>query len=211
MSLSKGKFIVIEGIDGCGGETQTKKLSDFLTKKGVDFVKISHPNYKTPLGKIIDKHLYSKEEFPEEMQMLLYFIEIFQEKNEIQKYLKEGKVVISDRYFTSTLAYQGRTKKQLDKLIELEKLFPIVKPDVSILLKISTKTSFDRKTQEKGDNLDRFEKDLAFLAQNNKNYIKLANENVFCKWEVIDGEKSKEEVFSEILNIISKKLKLSFK
>jgi dTMP kinase len=211
MPKTKGKFVVIEGIDGCGGETQTKRLSSFFLKRKIDFITINHPDYKTPLGKIIDKHLYSKDDFPFEMQMLLYFIEIFQERSEIEKYLKQGKIVIADRYFTSTLAYQGKTEKQLKKLLDLEKLFPLIKPDLCIFLRISPEVSFKRKTEEKGDNLDRFEKDTSFLRENNRNYAKLAKNNIFCKWETVDGEKSKEEVFNEIISIINKKLRLNWK
>jgi dTMP kinase len=79
MPKLKGKFIVIEGIDGCGGETQTKKMSDFFKQKGIDFVKISYPNYKTPLGKIIDKYLYTG--FPEDIRPLIYFSDIYQDKD----------------------------------------------------------------------------------------------------------------------------------
>ncbi|MDD4409705.1 MAG: dTMP kinase [Candidatus Pacebacteria bacterium] len=211
MLKQKGKFIVLEGIDGCGGETQSKKLLEMFKKNGIDFLRIRHPNYSTSLGKIISKKLYSNDDFPEDMQSLLYFTEIYQERNLIAKALEEGKIVFADRYFTATLAYQGMNKKSLSKLIELEKLFPIQKPDVSILIKISTKVSFERKSKEKKGNLDKFEKNLDFLKNVSKNYDKLAKENVFCKWEIADGERSKEEVFEQIVNIINNKLKISIK
>lgn len=207
MPKNKGKFIVLEGIDGCGGETQTKKISEFLKTKGIDHVRLRHPNYKTPLGKLISRGLYGKDDFPKAIQMLLYFIEIFQERDQITKMLEEGKVVISDRYFTSTLAYQGQDKKDLDKLIGLEKMFNIPKPDICVLISISPETSYKRKEKEKKGNLDNFEKDTSFLKKSAKNYARLAKDNVFCKWEVIDGEKSKEEVFESIKSIINNKLK----
>lgn len=208
MKRFKGKLIILEGIDGCGGETQSKKLDSYLKKKGVEHVMTGHPDYKTPLGKIINNHLYSKEDLNQEMQALIYFTEIFQKRDLIRRYLEEGKVVIADRYFTATLAYQGRDKKSLERLLRLEELFSLNKPDVSILIKISPETSLMRKNKEKNGNLDKFEKDVLFLKEVSMNYEKLAKKNVFCEWEVVDGEKTKDEVFEQIINIINNKLKI---
>jgi dTMP kinase len=208
MPKNKGKFIVVEGIDGCGGETQTKKMSDFLKAKGIDHVRLRHPNYKTPLGKLISRGLYGKDNFPKAIQMLLYFTEIFQERDEIMRMVNEGMVVIADRYFTSTLAYQGQDKKDLEKLLGIEKMFSLPKPDICILIDISPETSYARKQKEKKGNLDNFEKDLSFLKKSAKNYAKLAKDDVFCKWEVIDGEGSKDEVFEKIKIIINNKLRI---
>ncbi len=203
MKNTKGKFIVLEGIDGCGGETQTRKLVNYFKNNHIDYAKKNYPNYNTSFGRIIKNHLYSKKGFPENIQSLVYFIDIYQEKELIQELLNQGKFVISDRYFTATLAYQGREKDDLNRLLELEKLFNLNKPDLTILIKISPETSLKRKMKEKKGNLDNFERDLVFLKEVADNYDKLVNWNTYCDWKVVDGELSKEEVFNKIINIIN--------
>jgi len=112
---TSGKFIVIEGIDGCGGETQTRLLSDFLNKNNKPAEQITFPQYDKPIGKLIHEFLYNHYDFNPEVQTLLYFSEFVQSKENIKRSLKEGKILISDRYFTSTLAYQGLRGVETEK------------------------------------------------------------------------------------------------
>jgi len=200
--MQKGKFIIIEGIDGCGGETQTGLLSDFFITQGKQIEKMTYPQYDQPIGQLIHNFLYEKYDLSPEVQTLIYFSEFVKDKEKIQKDLEFGKILISDRYFTSTLVYQGLRGVDLNKIISLSDLFNIPKPDLCIYLRISPETSMKRKSSEKQGDLDRNEKDLEFLRNLVNMYDRIAKDNLFCKWEIVDGEKPIQEVYNQIIKII---------
>jgi len=95
-----------------------------------------------------------------------------------------------------------------EKILQLSQLFDIIKPDLAILLKISAETSIKRKTKEKGGNLDRNENNFQLLKDLAERYETLAEENIFCPWVIIDGEKTIEEVFNQIVLLLNNKLKV---
>jgi dTMP kinase len=203
MKNIKGKFIVIEGIDGAGGETQTKLLRDYLGSNKVK--NLSYPDYKNPVGKIIHEYLHNKYDLSVDTQFLLYSIDFLKDGPQIRKWLKEGKIIITDRYFTSTIAYQGLRGFNIKKALNFAEIFDIPKPDLIIYLGISARTSVKRKYAEKRS-LDRNEKNKIFLEKLGDFYEKLAKNSVFGKWEVVNGEKSIDEVSNDIKNIINTKL-----
>ena len=203
-----GKFIVIEGIDGCGGETQTKLLSDFLIAKGKQVEKLSFPEYDKPIGQLIHNFLYEKYDLSPDVQSLIYFSDFLSNKEQMENNLKNGKILVSDRYFTSTLVYQGLRGVEMEKMLQLSEIFRIPKPDLAIYVKISSETSMARKSKEKSGDLDRNEKDLKFLADLTEKYEYMAKNNIFCGWETIDGEKTIEEVFNQITDLLNKKFKI---
>ena len=71
--MSKGKFIIIEGIDGCGKGTQTKKLVSYFRKQKKEVKSLSYPDRNGPIGALIDQYLHKKYNFSKEVQFLLYF------------------------------------------------------------------------------------------------------------------------------------------
>ncbi|MFQ6036401.1 MAG: dTMP kinase, partial [Sedimentisphaerales bacterium] len=105
----RGKFIVLDGPDGCGKTTQTKLLADWLQKQGVPIVSFRDPG-DTTIGEKIRKILLSHEHstMSTAAEVLLYMAaraQLWQEK--IVPALKENKCVILDRWLSSTCAYQG--------------------------------------------------------------------------------------------------------
>lgn len=203
MTLSnKGRFIVIEGIDGCGGETQSKKLAKFLRANKVSMRTLSYPDYKGPIGQIINKYLHKKYNFSKEVQFLLYFSDFLKDKDKINKWLNEGATIIADRYFSSTIAYQCLNGVSVDAALNMSKLFDLPRPDLIIFLNISPETSMRRKKKEKGSKLDRNEENKKFLTQLAQFYKQLAQRQALAKWVMIDGERSIEEVFSEMKKLV---------
>lgn len=201
--MSKGKFIIIDGIEGRGGDTQTNLLSEFLIKQGKEVIKYHYPTYDQPIGKVIYEFLNKKYDFSPEVQALLYFSEFLQDKEIVEKSVAEGKYVIADRYFSSTIAYQGTKGVNYEKLMKLAGIFPLAKPDLAIYLKLSPETSIKRKTLQKGrGELDRHEGNFEFLQKLAKIYDKIAEKSILCKWEIVDAEKSIEEVFNQIIKLI---------
>lgn len=193
----KGKIIVIEGIDGAGIETQGKLLLDYLEKQEIAVERLYYPSYIQPIGKLIHEYLHKKYDFPVDVQFLLYFADFIKDKEKIQKWLKEGKIVLCDRYFTSTLAYQVLRGFSLEKALRVAKIFELPMPDLAVYLKVSVETSIKRKLKEK-NSLDRNEANKEFLIKVGRSYNKLIKKQVFCKWKVVDGENSIEKVFEEI-------------
>lgn len=203
---SGGGFIVFEGIDGCGGETQSKKLAQYLRKKGKVAPLLSYPDYKGPIGKLIHSYLYRRHNFSKEVQLLLYFADFLKDKDKIQKWLQEGKTIVSDRYFSSTIAYQCLNGFTVEKALQMSKLFALPVPDVIIYLDITSETSIKRKIKEKKGNLDRHEADKKFLSDLAKFYKQLIRKQVFAKWMVVNGEQSVEKVAKDIQQILTTNL-----
>lgn len=197
----EGKFIIFEGLDGAGGETQINLLFDFLKEEKVPVEKLTYPDYQGPIGELIHQFLHKKYEFSPENQFLLYFSDFLKDKEKIRKWQKEGKLIISDRYFTSTLAYQCQKGFSLETALKVADLFNLPRPDLTIYLRISPETSIKRKFKEK-KSLDRHEADKEFLEALTKFYRDLIKNNIFSHWVEVDGERSIQEVSAEVKKII---------
>ena len=195
-----GKLIVFEGIDGAGCETQVKLLFDYLKRQGKSVERLYYPDYEGPIGKLIHQYLHKQYEFSVDIQFLLYFTDFIKDREKINQWIGEGKIVICDRYFTSTLAYQGLRGFSIKKALELARRFKLPKPDLIIYLRVSPEVSMSRKYKEKKD-LDRNEADKKFLKKVWDSYEKLIKGKFFSKWAVIDGEKSIKEVFQQIVKL----------
>ncbi len=205
MENSLGKFIVLEGIDGCGKGTQTKLLSEFLSEN-YGCMTNHYPEYGKPIGDTIDAWLHKKYEFNAKAQALLYFTDFIKDDETIGNWLKSGKMVVVDRYFTSTIVYQNVSGFSLERMLKLAELFDLRKPDMTIYIKILPETAFARKMEQKGAAMDRHEENKKFLNSLYETYNKMADESIFCDWTVIDGEKSIEEVHQDIIRAINNKL-----
>ncbi|PJB99648.1 MAG: dTMP kinase, partial [Candidatus Nealsonbacteria bacterium CG_4_9_14_0_8_um_filter_35_12] len=146
-----GKLIVFEGIDGAGCETQVKLLFDYLKRQGKSVERLYYPDYEGPIGKLIHQYLHKQYEFSVDIQFLLYFTDFIKDREKINQWIGEGKIVICDRYFSSTLAYQGLRGFSIKKALELARRFKLPKPDLIIYLKVSPEVSMSRKYKEKKD------------------------------------------------------------
>jgi dTMP kinase len=196
-----GKLIVIEGIDGAGGETQSKKLAEYLREKGTPCERVFYPDYGNPVGDFISGYLHNKHELSNDAQFLLYSLDMLKDREKILGWLREGKVVVADRYLTTTMAYQGLQGFPVENALKFAEILRFPKPDIIIYLKISSETSVGRKTKEKG-RLDRYEADKDFLRKVSGSYDSLIEKQVWGSWFVVDGEKPKEEVFAQIKKVL---------
>lgn len=197
MANSKGKFIVFEGIDGSGKTTQIELLINDLQRQGKQVEMIHYPDYEKGIGKLIHDFLYKKYDFSPETQFLLYFADFIKDKEKIKQWLNQDKIVIADRYFTTTIAYQCLKGFTLEKALNIAQEFSLLKPDMVIYIDIPADIAIDRKFKEKG-NLDRHEEDYQFLTNLRGVYKKLVANQVFAKWVVIDGAKEIKEVFNQV-------------
>jgi len=199
-----GKFIVFEGLDGSGQTTQANLLKKFLEKKGFKVLLTKEPTNNNEFGKRIDKILHRKEKVsPLNLQKLFIKDRDWHLKNVIEPALKEGKIVISDRYFFSTFAFGG-IDVDMEKLIKMNDKF--LMPDISIFLDVKPKTCISRiegRSQKTGTKKTIFEKEK-LLEKVYKNYLVLLKKFPLVR---INGQRSIEDVHKEIKEIVIKKIK----
>jgi dTMP kinase len=142
-------FIVLEGIDGSGKATQTKLLVERLRREGYKVETLDFPQYGTksagPLENYLNGKYGSAEEVSPYVASIFYACDRYDASSKIRNWLKEGKIVIADRYIASNIGHQGgkikdleERKRYIDWLYDLEyNLFKIPKPDATIILKTS--------------------------------------------------------------------------
>jgi len=193
-----GKFIVLEGLDGSGQTTQVELLNDFLEQKGHSVILTKEPTTDSESGRIIRKVL-DKEIIMEPGELQKHYIQDRKEhlQNLIIPSLKEGKTVISDRYFFSTFAFGG-INLDMDWLISLNKEF--IFPDIAIFLDVLPEVCIQR-INKRGEGFKFFEK-LEKLKKVRRNYVILIER--FLNFFAVDGELSPDRVFTRIKNILKK-------
>jgi len=200
--MKKGLFYVLEGLDGAGGSTQTKLLKEFFEKKKIPHIFVKSPNYETEIGETIRDYLNGKFKLRPEQAFILFASDVLESIPIIKKGLDEKKVVVADRYITSTIAYQCANNFSFDSALNFVKLHEFPEADAIIFLDIKPETSMKRKKNEHGK-LDRHEKNLKFLKKVRDFYQKEIKENILGKWFVINGERDIKEVHEDILRIIN--------
>ena len=208
----KGKFIVIEGIDGSGKTTQINQLSKWLEESDLipknNKLVITREPGGTTLGQSIRSLLLdtSIETSPDSItELLLYAADRAQHVNEILRpSLNKGDWVISDRFCGSTLAYQGYGRKLNINLIkELEIISTQeISPDITFFLDIPVNESIKRRLNRQDDRMEK--EGIEFLSNVSLGFQKLSKHN---KWRKISALKSKEEIIAEIKHEIKKLLK----
>ena len=197
----KGKFIIFEGLDGSGQSTQAGLLRDFLIKKGYKVVLTKEPTFSSKAGKKIRQVLDKKEKISaKELQELF----AKDRKEHLEKLiipaLKEGKIVISDRYFFSSFAYGKASGLDLEWLIKINNEFLL--PDITFLLKVSPQICLERIKKRNRERTLFEEKEKLEKVWKIYEILPTRFKNVY----MVDGEKSIKEVFEEIKIIINKSL-----
>jgi dTMP kinase len=195
------KFVILEGIDGSGKTAQAKLLYKFLRNEGKKVLLTEEPTHGK-IGKLLRNYYLKKVDYPL-ADTFLFFADRAEHMEKIKEDLKK-KIVISDRYYHSTVAYQSAQGVNVNFLKELCKLFP--KPSLTFIIDCPAEIAIERISKSKKVKM-KFEK-LKFLKKLRKAYLKLPKLFSDEKIIVIDGRKSKKEVFEDILNIVKKELRI---
>jgi len=189
----KGLFICVEGLDGCGKTTQTKLLVRKLGKMGWGAVYTAEPS-RGKIGKFIQKYcLQGEKRTSPIVEALLFAADRFEHvTQEVIPALNEGKIVVSDRYVYSSLAYQGATGLDL-KWIEMINEHAI-RPDLAIFVDVEPEAVIKRLKPKKSvmENLETQRKVREV-------YVKFVEKGELVR---IDGNKSKKEVADDILKVV---------
>lgn len=196
----RGLFITLEGPDGSGKSTVIKLLSTWLKEKNVEFITTREPG-GTNIGEDIRKIILDKKNnsMSPQTEALLYAAARSQHVSEkILPALKEGKVVICERFVLSSLAYQGIGRDLgIDEVKKINDFATMgIEPDLILFFNVNPRYSLKRKTIRHGG--DRLEKEGENFHQKvYEGYLKLLKiypKNV----KVIDAASTLEEVFYEV-------------
>jgi len=204
-----GKFITLEGIDGSGKTTQGIFLKNKLEELGQDVLFTREPGGAKGAEEIRNLLVQGeKDRWSNITEILLFFAS---RRHHLEKVLlpaiNMGKVVICDRFTDSTIIYQGRENIHLKKMIiELNKSVIGIVPDLTLIIDIDPTKSLNRGLSRKSDEM-RFEKfGLEFQTTARNGYISLAKTEK--RYQLIDGNNSKDKVHQMIWNKVSKFLSL---
>ncbi len=153
----RGKFIVLDGPDGCGKTTQQKLLTDELSQFGANVVSVRDPG-DTRAGETIRKILLEDKYAPLDIrcETLLFMASRAQlVKEKILPALSERKTIIADRYVSSTCAYQGACGENIKKIISLARYATKnLWPDLTIILDVNAATGLGRIKGRKFDAME---------------------------------------------------------
>ncbi len=226
-----GKFIVFEGIDGSGKSTQSRLLKNHVEKEGYIVTATDFPQYGKKSAGLVEEYLAGKygqsRDVTPYQASIFYACDRFDASFKIRRWLREGKIIVSDRYIGSNVGHQGgkmknksEWKKYLNWLFELEYgLFNIPKPDITIILKSipeksQSLTGDEQKIKERkhleGKSKDIHEKDLSHLADAERSYMDWAQEfpekkcliECYKDGELLSPEVIHEKVWEEVLKIL---------
>jgi dTMP kinase len=144
----RGVFICIEGIDASGKTTHAHRLVENLRSKGLDAVYTTEPT-SGEIGKYLRNHiLQGQERVPSVIEALLFAADRIEHvENTVKPALQEGKIVVSDRYIYSSLAYQGAAGLDLKWIEEINKF--AVLPDLAVYIDIPAEVVFERLKRDK--------------------------------------------------------------
>lgn len=215
--MERGKFIVIEGIDGSGKTTQVKKIEKLLTDNDLH-VHVTRECTDNPIGKLLrNLYLPGKRKCDERVINMLYAADrldhITNEENGMMNILNEGIHVLSDRYYLSSLAYDtyqhiGTDKYQpalLDIVYRNKVNMDLLRPDVTIYIDTPPKIALDRIHAAREDSAVTVYENTEKLCKIRESYrygidylINNGGENI----KIVDGTLDPDVLFSHIKRII---------
>lgn len=216
-------FIVIDGTDGSGKGTQTKLLINKLKDQGFDVEVADFPQYGEKSAAMVEDYLNGKFGTAKEVgpykASIFYACDRYAASNKIKDWLKQGKIVICNRYTSSNMGHQAgkiqnpeEREKFLEWLEHLEfSIFQIPKPDLNILLYMPPEIGqqlVDKKGHRDyvgGNKRDIHEDDLEHLKEAAEAYKYVADK---YKWITINcAPDNKLMSIEEIHNILLNKIK----
>lgn len=230
--IKKGKFIVIDGTDGSGKATQVALLAERLKKDGYKVKVADFPEYENNffgkfIGHCLTEQYYNFIGTHPKIVSVLYAADRWESKEKIEKWLKEGNIVISNRYVSANQIHQGgkiaNPKKRADFIKWLDEMeyntFKIPKPDITLYLSlpidivlalIAKRESSQMKRKYLKKHKDVHENDVNFLINSRKSAMWLVDKipnfyKIDCakKKEILSREEIHNMVYKEVKKILN--------
>lgn len=204
--VSDGRLIVIEGLDGAGTTTQTRRLVDYLNKNGTRAHATREPS-DGPVGKLIREMLTGRhaledgEKLSQSTFGLLFAADRLDHcQREVEPALRAGITVISDRWYHSSLAYQG-TGADRDWITTLNARAR--RPDLTIFLKVRPEVAAERRAaaRRQEELFEQLQMQIEVDAGYRATIAELAAHGE--RIETLDGEQTEDQVFTEILHVVT--------
>lgn len=204
----RGKFITFEGIDGSGKSTQLRMLASELRFRGFDVLTTMEPG-GTPLGRRLrEAFLETEENVAPLAELLLFAADRAQHVNFLIKpALKEGKIVISDRYADATFAYQGAGRGFPDKTVNqvIKLATDGLKPHLTLFFDVSIEKALLRMNSRNEDGGQKNRMDFEtteFYQRVREAYLKIA-EKESKRFVVVDGNNSIDEIQTQVIKVVT--------
>src|SRR5262249_31184167 len=208
-AMKHGRFVSFEGIEGCGKTTQIGILSEYLIQKKIPFTVTREPG-GTAVGEGIRKILLHSEtiHLTAASELLLFYASRSQNITEkIIPSLNRGEMVICDRFFDASMAYQGYGRgiplEFIDKVTDL--VCNGYRPELTILLDIDPHIGLSRaraRNHGRAEDEGRFElENLEFYTRIRNGYLELAAREP-GRIRVIEADRPIDEIHQEILRIL---------
>jgi dTMP kinase len=188
-----GLLIAFEGLDQSGKQTQAESVSEHVSGRGRDSRLLSFPDYATPIGSEIAKALHGEREYGADVMQLMYVANRYEKRNEMERALHQGVVLVCDRYLASSIAYGEAQGLDATWLRDMQRYLP--RPDLTILLDIAPQTAVQRKAAGR----DRYERDLPLLSRVRQSYQRQAADG---GWLSLNGERPREAVSADVLSAV---------
>lgn len=209
--LSKGILIALEGGEGCGKSTMVKELKEFYENNGYKVLTVREPGGVPVSEKIRNVMLYNEMDAMTELFLLAASRhELI--KNVVKPVLKEGYIVIMDRYLDSTYVYQGLVKGvnffQIKGVMDIATDY--LYPDVSIIIDVDPEVGLRRVADENHEKNKNDIAPLEFHKKINEAYNLILFDRGACSTysrHMVDGNYAKGEVFRDILDIVDRIVK----
>jgi len=194
----RGLLVCIEGLDKSGKTTHSRLLVKDLNEMGYDAVYTREPSLGE-VGRLIRKIiLHGWRRAPPVLEAVLFAADRFDHvEKEIKPALEEGKIVVSDRYLYSSLAYQGASGLDLDWIMEINRF--ALPPDLAIYIDVPVEVLAKRMGEKRSVmEWPRIQSEVR------KVYLKLVEKGFLVP---VDGNRPVEEVSREILSLVLERLK----
>ena len=204
--MARGKFIVLDGPEGCGKTTQARRLHEWLQDQGKKVLLTREPG-GTRLGETLRTALLDKRGpgVVPRAELFLFLADRAQHLEEVVvPALERGEWVVSDRFSTSTLAYQGIAQGLgLEAVGEMDAFARQgVEPDLTIVLDVAAEVGLDRVSLFGHQKIE--ERGVAFHRRVREGFLSLAAQDPRCV--VIDASASESKVWGEVRRAVKERL-----
>lgn len=195
--MTRGKFIVFEGIDGCGKGTQMKFSAGYIFGKDKSYSVLMDREPTRNFQEIRERMASSRNTSDDREWYAQQFTEDrIQHCEKISQILEWENHLLCDRYYHSTLTYQTTQGLRFEDVLEMQRQNGILVPDLTIIFDLPTEIAFARRRS--GGATDVFDKDLEFQERLRNAYLELPSRLPHEKIFVVNSYCSPERVFERV-------------